>query len=288
MTGVGSAAARSASFSAYDGQQGCAHHFGGCGPLLLIAHAAGFCAGAYAPLAAELVDRFEVWGVDLRGHGDSPAPAGDFSWDGMARDVRTVVAGLGRGPAAFFGHSLGGGAGMRAEALAPGTFTSIYVYEPAVLPRIAGVGAAGSAMSAKVRQRRAVFSSRVEAVARLSARTPFDTMCADALDAFATYGLRDNADGTVGLKCAPTNEALVYEAANKITVEQVAGVSAPVLLGMGEREQGLPAAAAPLIMSALADARLVSYPGLGHLGPFESPSRVAVDVADHLGRRSNR
>ncbi|AIJ21284.1 alpha/beta fold hydrolase [Amycolatopsis methanolica] len=280
---------RSQRFRGDTGAPVCAHDFGGTGDLLIIAHAAGFCGGAYAPIAATLRTHFRVWAVDLRGHGDSEAPPdADFSWDGMAQDILTVLTGLGRGPAAFFGHSLGGGAGLRAEALAPGSFSSIYVYEPAVLPVLAGVQAASDGMSNMVRQRRAVFESREQAVRRLSSRPPFDTMRGDALESFARHGLRDTDESTVALKCSPENEALVYGAPRKITVEQISAVSVPVLVGLGERENGLPAVAAPLIRDALPDARIVSYRGLGHMGPFEDPSSVGADAAGHLAGRTGR
>ena len=298
-------AERSVSFAGADGRPVIAHHLGGSGPLLIVAHAAGFCGGAYAPMAAELADRFEVWAIDLRGHGDSPAPAdGDFSWEGMARDVLTVVegltAGLDRGPAVFFGHSLGGGAGMRAESLAPGTFSAIYVYEPAVLPALDGIGAMSSGMGKLARQRRAMFASREEAISRLGSRPPYDTMCDEALLAYITYGTHDGAldgspDGSADglpdgaalscrLKCTPENEAGVYEAASKITIDQIAGVSVPVMIGIGDRERGLAALAAPMVLAALSDARSESFPELGHLGPFENPALVAAHVARHLGR----
>jgi pimeloyl-ACP methyl ester carboxylesterase len=271
------------SFVGEDGQRVSAHHFGGDGPLLVMAHAAGFCGGAYAPMAAELAASFEVWAIDLRGHGDSPAPAdGDFSWEGMAHDVLTVMRGLDRGPAMFFGHSLGGAAGMRAEALAPGTFTAIYVYEPAVLPPIDGIAEAGAAMGTLARQRRAVFGSREEAVARLGARPPYDAMCADALEAYVAHGTRNGNGPEVTLKCDPDSEARVYEAPVKISVAQVSRITVPVLIGMGQGEPGLPAAAVPLIAAALPDARTEPYPELGHLGPFENPKLIAAHVASHL------
>jgi len=284
---------RSATFTGTDGQRVNAHHLGGQGELLIIAHAAGFCGGAYAPMAAALADRFEVWAVDLRGHGDSPAPTdGDFSWEGMARDVLSVVQGLRAGRprdrVVFFGHSLGGGAGMRAESLAPGTFRAIYVYEPAVLPALEGIGAMSLDMGRLARQRRAVFASRDEAIARLGARAPYDAMCDDALRAYVTHGTRngssDGAPGAYRLKCTPENEAGVYEAAGKITVDQIAGVSVPVMIGIGERERGLPALAAPMVLAVLPDARSETFPALGHLGPFEDPALVAEHVARHLGR----
>jgi pimeloyl-ACP methyl ester carboxylesterase len=272
-------------FAGTDGQPVSAHHLGGSGELLIVAHAAGFCGGAYAPMAAELGDRFEVWAIDLRGHGDSPAPADrDFSWDGMARDVLTVVAGLDRGGAAFFGHSLGGGAGMRAESLVPGTFSAIYVYEPAVLPAIEGIGAMSADMGKLARQRRAVFASRDEAITRLGSRPPYDTMRADALRAYVTHGTHNGDGDTYRLKCTPENEAGVYEAPSKITIDQITGVTVPVMIGIGERERGLPALAAPMVLAALADGRSESYPELGHLGPFENPGMVAARVARHLGR----
>lgn len=279
-------AVRSAVFTGADGQRISAHHLGGSGEPLVVAHAAGFCGGAYTPMAAGLTDRFEVWAVDLRGHGDSPAPAdGDFSWDGMARDVLTVVAGLDRGRAVFFGHSLGGGAGLRAESLEPGTFSAIYVYEPAVLPALDGIGAMSTDMGNLARQRRSVFASHDEAVARLGARAPYDTMSAEALRAYVTHGTRNGSpeDGAYRLKCAPENEASVYEAPSKITVDQIAGVAVPVMIGIGERERGLPALAAPMVLAALPDARSESFPELGHMGPFENPALVAEHVARHLG-----
>lgn len=276
---------RRAVFTGVDGQEVSAHHLGGEGELLVVAHAAGFCGGVYAPMAALLADRFEVWAVDLRGHGDSPAPIdGDFSWEGMARDVLTVVTGLGRGRAVFFGHSLGGGAGLRAESLAPGTFSAIYVYEPAVLPALEGVGAMSSDMGRLARQRRSVFASHDEAVARLGSRPPYDTMSEAALRAYLTYGTHNGDGAGYRLKCTPENEACVYEAPSKITIEQIAGVSVPVMIGIGERERGLPALAAPMLLAALPDGRSESYASLGHLGPFEDPALVAERVARHLGR----
>jgi pimeloyl-ACP methyl ester carboxylesterase len=301
-----------------------AHDFGGSGQLLIIVHAAGFCGGAYAELAGELLNRFRVVAVDLRGHGDSPAPADrDFRWEGMAHDVLAVLTGLDLGPAALFGHSLGGAAGLRAAALAPELITSGYVYEPALVPpRYSGGAAAGVAMGDRVRNRRAVFATRDEAMARLAARPPFSTWSAGSLRAFGQHGLRPvdgpadrpndgpsdgpnegpnggpvdgpsrgPNDGPVGgpvaLKCAPADEAEVYGTAHKIMVDQVAGVAVPVRVGVGQPPAGLPGVVAPLVCRALPNARLSGHAGLGHMGPFEAPERIAADLADHFGAGSS-
>ncbi len=280
----------SVTFTGPDGQRVGVHHLGGRGAPLLVAHAAGFCGGAYQPLADHLADRFEVWALDLRGHGDSPAPdGGDFAWDGMARDVRTAVTGLDRGPVAFVGHSLGGASGMRAEALWPGTLTGVYVYEPAVLPpleSIPGIAETSAMMATMTRARRGGWPSREEAVARLGARPPYDAICPEALRAYVRHGTRELPDGHVLLKCDPEHEARVYEAPAKITVEQIAGIRVPVVIGMGERDPGLPSSAAPLITAAVPGARVERYPGLGHFGPLEDPELVAARAVAHLGGRA--
>lgn len=273
---------RSALFRGVGGVDVRAHDFGGHGQPLIIAHAAGFCGGAYALLAGQLRDRFHVWALDLRGHGDSAVPPDrNFSWQAMAHDVVAVATGLDLGPAVLFGHSLGGAAGLRAEALSPGTFTSIYVYEPAVMPDAESVTGVSTEMSEMVRQRRAVFASRAEAVARLSSRPPYDTMCAGALDAFVHHGTRITGAG-VELKCTPESEALTYESPDKITVADVASVRVPVLLGVGGRDDALPARTVPRILAAMPNAQLARYENLGHMGPHEDPVSVAADAARHF------
>eukprot|EP00884_Botryococcus_braunii_P009268 jgi/Botrbrau1/18342/Bobra.0179s0069.1 len=48
------------------------HDFGGSGDTLIIAHANGFPAMCYEPLARRLKDRFHCYGLDMRGQGDGP------------------------------------------------------------------------------------------------------------------------------------------------------------------------------------------------------------------------
>ena len=49
--------------------------FGGSGPVALCAHANGFCAYLWQPVAERLRGEIRVLAYDARGHGDSSAPA---------------------------------------------------------------------------------------------------------------------------------------------------------------------------------------------------------------------
>src|SRR5579872_6944966 len=96
------------------------YDLGGSGPVLLLAHATGFCAAVLAPLAARLADRFHCIAFDERAHGLSDRPADeDFGWYGFAADVLAVVDHLGLEQPLGFGHSCGGAALLLAEETRP-------------------------------------------------------------------------------------------------------------------------------------------------------------------------
>jgi pimeloyl-ACP methyl ester carboxylesterase len=260
------------------------HDLGGAGPNLLIAHATGFCAGAYTPMVPPLAEHFHVWGVDFRAHGDSTAPA-ELSWRGMADDVLAVVDALDGGPIAAFGHSMGGASLVAAELLRPGTLDRAFVFEPIIIPAAwNGSGPGQNPMSAAARRRRASFASRDEVLGRYARRPPLGVFRADALAAYVDHGFADAPDGTVTLKCTPEREAQTFEAPNKPTIEEVHQVATPLLVGRGERDGELgPAAFASRIAEAAPAAELRRYDRLSHFGPFEDPHLIAREAIAFLG-----
>src|SRR5690606_40097938 len=52
-------------------------------------------------------------------------------------------------------------------------------------------------------------------------------ICADSLAAYVEHGFVDDPDGTVSLACAPEDEARVFEAPNKPTLDDVAVIATP-------------------------------------------------------------
>ena len=110
-----------------DGVEVAVHDLGGDGPPLLLAHAAGFCGGALAPLATRLGTRFHCWALDFRGHGDTVTPLDvDYAWSGRADDGLAAGDRLGLEGARGFGHSAGGAALLDAGARWPGAFTALW------------------------------------------------------------------------------------------------------------------------------------------------------------------
>jgi pimeloyl-ACP methyl ester carboxylesterase len=108
--------------------------------VVMLAHGGGQTRHSWATTARRLAERgWRTVSLDLRGHGDSEwDPAGDYHVDRYAEDLIDVAAQVRQagpmGKPALIGASLGGIAGMMAEAIvAPRTFISLTLVD--IIPR---------------------------------------------------------------------------------------------------------------------------------------------------------
>ncbi|MCU1391750.1 MAG: alpha/beta hydrolase fold protein [Ilumatobacteraceae bacterium] len=267
-----------------DGTQIAGYELGGSGDVLLIAHATGMCGPMYQLLADELTPSLRVVAIDFRGHGNS-GRADDYSWDRTAEDVNAVGHHLSADRLHGFGHSMGGASLLLAERNAPGTFTSLYLFEPIVFPGDAGSTSSDgqNMMAESARRRRPAFASRAEALLRYARKPPFAQIQAGCLAAYVENGMTEEADGTARLKCLPEVEAQIFENGQRSTLELVATQATPTIVAMGHDEPGAnPARFAPSIAATLPNATLASYPYLGHFGPFQDPWTIGRDIRLHI------
>ena len=86
----------------------CSYSIAGEGEPLFLIHGIGASRGTWATLLPTLTKQFTVVSYDLRGHGESPLPDGDFGLDELVDDLEDVRARTGIEQAHFAGHSLGG------------------------------------------------------------------------------------------------------------------------------------------------------------------------------------
>ena len=78
-------------------------------PELLFLHGSNQSAHSFDLVALHLADRFHIYALDQRGHGDSdPAPDDDYRVSTMADDVAAFAGSLQLDRFALLGHSMGG------------------------------------------------------------------------------------------------------------------------------------------------------------------------------------
>jgi pimeloyl-ACP methyl ester carboxylesterase len=174
-----------------------------------------------------------VTGVDLLGHGEAPKPTDPEAYRDLERCVETVLPdGV---PVDAVGFSLGGQLLLRVAAAHPDRFRRIVV------------GGVGDSIFA---------TGDPEPVARaIEAGQPgeADHQSAGAMARFAQ---------------APGNDAAALAACLRrphrpVTPEELAGVTVPVLVVLGDRDFAGPA---DRLMAALPEARLVTLTGADHFG----------------------
>jgi pimeloyl-ACP methyl ester carboxylesterase len=259
------------------------HDLGGSGPPLLLCHATGFHGLVWGPFAARLAQRFRVWSMDFRGHGDAgPPPGRPVDWLGFRDDVLAVVEDLGLEQPFGFGHSMGGAALLLAEADRPGTFSALACFEPIVFPSEGPPGGGGD-LPTGARRRREVFASRDEAFANFAAKPPLSSFVPDALRAYVDHGFADRPEGGVALKCRPEVEAATYEgAAAHPGWTRLPSVTCPVVVMTGEHTDAMPPELPRRQAERLARGRVEVVPGVGHFGPMEDPPALARAVSAAL------
>jgi 3-oxoadipate enol-lactonase/4-carboxymuconolactone decarboxylase len=81
-------------------------------PVLILSHSIGTDHGMWFPQAEQLLDHFQLLRYDIRGHGASDAPAGDYAVADLGRDLLGLVDALQIPKFAFCGLSLGGAIGQ--------------------------------------------------------------------------------------------------------------------------------------------------------------------------------
>ncbi len=270
--------------------------WGGDGPLVFMHHANGFCAGTLGLVAAALVPRFRVIGMDARGHGDSSKPEGPaaYTWRNFSADYLAVAERLadecgGGRVAVGLGHSFGGTAALGAAAERPALFGRLVLVDPVIPPPPAMVAlyAADPDRAARLgrlvegaRRRRSLWPSFAAARDHFAKRSLFAAWLPEALDLYIEHGLRQRADGQVELRCPGEvggGDLLGERRARHRRPRAPCDGSRHRVVGHARRLPALRLSSAP---SPRCRTRASSTSTAGHLIPMERPDLVVAAVLE--------
>jgi pimeloyl-ACP methyl ester carboxylesterase len=239
----------------------------GLGEPVLLIHGLGGTRATWTPLIDALARTHRVIAPDLPGHGDSAAPAGDYSLGAHATVMRDLLIALGHRSATVIGHSLGGGIALQFASQFPDRTSRLVLIgsgglgpELTVLLRAATLPGAATVVSGLARVPRPLTRSALRAISLV----PGLIAAADA-DPF-TEGIRGLAGPRQRTAFISTAHSVIDWRGQSVSADRQLAVLAdvPMLAAWGSQDRTIPPHHHRALAAQLPHARTVEIDGAGH------------------------
>lgn len=241
----------------------------GAAPVVFI-HGLGSCAEDWFMQLPAFAAEYRCIAVDLRGHGLSDKPAGDYSVPLFAADVALLLTALNAAPAHIVGLSLGGMVGQQLGIAHPHVAASLTLLNtlPGIWPPTREFAAVGLA---RLRSGR---GNSMAAIARRVAASLFP----DPQDAL----LRDMTEQRIA-----ANDPAAYRRATLAVARFRPGaalrkIACPALIVAGDCDRVVPAEYQARLRAGIPHARFVGIGGGGHACNINHADAVNAAILDFL------
>ncbi|GJG89596.1 hydrolase [Gemmatimonadetes bacterium T265] len=233
-------------------------------PTFIFLHYYAGSARAWDAVVAALAPRHRCVAADLRGFGDSPAPAAGYAVGDSADDLAALVTALGfGGPSGRYvlvGHSMGGKIAMALAARRPAGLAGLVLVAPSPPTPEPMTEASRAHTLASYGDHAAAVDTACRITVRPLAPAAFDQVVADSLrssrvawDAWMRAGSREDISAAMP------------------------GVDAPTLVVAGGRDPVMAHATLEReVRGRIAGARMLDVADVGHLVPVEAPAELAA------------
>jgi pimeloyl-ACP methyl ester carboxylesterase len=248
---------------------------GGLTPVILL-HGFPLSSEIWVPIRARLAESCRLVTPDLRGHGLSAKPAGNYSMEVLAQDVAALADQLGFERFILGGHSMGGYVALRFAARNPDRLSGIILVDTRAEPdtdegkakRLSAIEkirheGAGSFLDGFVPSLVGETTRRdnptlIDHVRQIAGRVP------DHVLAACLKGMMDRPDSR----------------------ELLPSLGFPALVVVGEEDTLTPPDSAREMARLLPNAELVVIPRAGHTPSLEAPDATAKAIAEYIRRVS--
>jgi len=283
------------SYHTFKGSEGDFNYidWGGSGALAHFAHATGFCAGAYTPIAEKLCRRLRVLGMDDRGHGKTTAEADPRKlkdWNVFAEDLEQFFKHL-REPVIAIGHSRGAVAHLLLAVKRPDMIRALILIDPTILPF--------SWMWWWYLAKKTGFAGRVPIAARAARRNPFwpDTKTIrntyrakqsfkswerGFLEGYIEDGTAPSDNGGIRLCCTPEWESRCFSACSHDIWRYIPQIRQPTLVLYGSSSETFLAPAVKRFQAKVPHAVIRRFDGTSHFVPMERPDDTVEAIFTFL------
>ena len=225
-------------------------------PPIVLCHGGHQSAHSWDMVSLVLAQKFHVYALDQRGHGDSEHPRDAvMGSQAMSDDLVAFIHALGIQKPMLFGHSMGGMVVM---------YTLVQHPEVASQAVIVDIGpeveSAGSATIREFVRNNVEFDSVDKFIENVHRYDPFRSV--EHIKRSMKYNLLQRADGKYVSKVImqPDN----VRTAARPSIDDVKKITVPVLITRGGDSNILSQEAAERFQAALPDGRLVTVPNCGH------------------------
>jgi len=241
------------------------------GDVILLVHGYGGDRNSWLFLQEPLAAKYQVYALDLPGHGTSAKDVGDGTLGVLAEAVTGVLDALGAARAHLVGHSLGGAVALAVAAGDPGRIASLTLIAPAGFGADINVGYLRGFADAATRRELKPVLSQLFADESLVTRQLVDDLLAykrlDGVDA-ALHALLDTLlDGDA-------------QRADSAAPLAAIGDAVPVTVVWGGADRVIPAAQAEAVAGAVRHV----IDGAGHMPHMERPSEVQAAIEETIAR----
>lgn len=245
---------------------------------LLLVMGMGFSSRAWGLLPERLARAFRVVVLDNRGTGGSTAPPRGFSVADLADDAAAVVEAARAAPAVAFGISMGGMVALElalrhpeaVSALALGATFAGWKGRARAGPLAMAELVAGSLLSR-------AGAHRLVGRALVSGPTLRDDYAR-----FAAW-MKDVGRGAPSLVARQALAVTRYDVTSRLGELRV-----PTLVLTGDADRVVPAENSRRLAAAIPGARLVLFPGAGHVFPLEKLEETAAALEEFFGGAAGR
>lgn len=242
----------------------------GSGPWLTLSHSLASDLSMWAPQMAALTPRFTVLRFDTRGHGQSSAPPGAYTWEMLRDDALALLDALGVARTHFVGLSMGGMIAQHLALAAPGRIDHLV---------LADTTSRYSAAAAAQWQQR-IELVREKGMAVLEAGTlerwftaPYRAAHPEVMARIGALICNTPVNGYIGCAQAIPTIALT---------DRLGELRLPTLVIAGAEDVGTPPELAREIAGRIPGARLEIIPDASHLTNIEQAERFNRLLSEFL------
>ncbi len=224
---------------------------------------------SFSPVLPLLDNKYRVYILDQRGHGDSDRPVGGYAMQQFAADVVAFMDAMNLKQATVVGHSMGSIVAQHVASQAPERVSKLVLVASATSVR-------NNAVRELQREIEALNDTAPvpETFARdFQVSTIFHPVPSDFLQAVVKESLK--------LPARVWREVMAEMLAPDASAE-LKKIKTPTLILWGDKESIFPRSEQDLLTSALRNSVLKVYPETGHALHWERPERFAKDLQEFI------